>query len=48
MTSRNDKWNEMRQRRLAVEFNDNIITVKKAENTEASFGAALLAALSFQ
>jgi len=46
--SRNDKWNEMRQRRLAVEFNDNIITVKKAENTEASFGAALLAALSFQ
>lgn len=45
--STNEKWRQMRQRKLAVEFDDSSIKVTKAENTEASFGAAILASISF-
>jgi sugar (pentulose or hexulose) kinase len=47
--SRNDMWTSMRQRRLRQAFGgDNKVNVARAENTEASYGAALLAAASFQ
>ena len=46
--SMNENWSKMRQRRLAFEFNCSSIVVQNAENTEASFGAAILAAISFQ
>jgi D-ribulokinase len=60
--SRNDMWNQMRQRRLREAFqnrdNDddssgsregdrNAVVVAKANNVEASYGAAILAAASF-
>jgi xylulokinase len=45
--SRNDMWNQMRQRKLEEAFGDASITVKKALNTEASYGSAILAAASF-
>lgn len=47
--SKNDMWTAMRQRRLGAICNDEQrIVVKKAINTEASYGAALLAAASFE
>jgi sugar (pentulose or hexulose) kinase len=47
--SRNDMWTSMRQRRLREAFGgNNEVNVARAENTEASYGAALLAAASFQ
>jgi D-ribulokinase len=46
--SNNEMWNQLRQRRLRERFSDSEITVKKAECIEASFGAALLAAATFQ
>lgn len=49
--SRNDMWSLMRERRLNEAFDGNEtsprIKVRKAENVEASYGAALLAASSF-
>lgn len=45
--SKNDMWTKMRQRKLASAFNDDDISVERAENTEASFGAAILAASTF-
>jgi sugar (pentulose or hexulose) kinase len=46
--SRNDMWTSMRQQRLRQAFgNDNMVNVARAENVEASYGAALLAAASF-
>ena len=44
--ARNDVWMTMRERRL-VEICDSRIEVRRATNTEASYGAALLAAASF-
>jgi sugar (pentulose or hexulose) kinase len=44
--ARNDVWTAMRERRL-VEICDSHIEVRRATNTEASYGAALLAAASF-
>ncbi|KAL3796025.1 hypothetical protein HJC23_013082 [Cyclotella cryptica] len=47
--SKNDMWTAMRERRLRDICNgDQRIVVKKALNTEASYGAALLAAASFE
>mmetsp|Transcript_7453 Transcript_7453/g.17874 ORF Transcript_7453/g.17874 Transcript_7453/m.17874 type:complete len:496 (+) Transcript_7453:16-1503(+) len=45
--SNNDMWSEMRERRLVAKFDNPDIKVKKAECTEASYGAALLAAATF-
>ena len=50
--SRNDMWSELRERRLNEAFSSGEgdceqVKVLKAENTEASFGAAILAAASF-
>jgi sugar (pentulose or hexulose) kinase len=45
--SRNDMWSQLRERRLAATFGGSDIKVRKAECTEASFGAALLAAATF-
>jgi xylulokinase len=45
--SNNDMWSKMRERRLADKFGESDIKVRKAECTEASFGAALLAAATF-
>jgi len=47
--SKNDKWIKMRQRMLQNRVNGDISDVKvmKATNSEASFGAAVLAASSF-
>lgn len=44
--SRNDMWAAMRQRRLSEAFGKDV-TVAKALNVEASYGAALLAAATF-
>lgn len=44
--SRNDMWNKLRERRLNNAFSSGV-RVLKAENTEASFGAAILAAAAF-
>ena len=38
----NDMWTKMRERRIG-----HGVVVRKADNTEASFGAALLAAATF-
>ena len=38
----NDMWTKMRERRIG-----HGVVVRKADNTEASFGAALLAATTF-
>lgn len=46
--SRNDVWIEMRQRRLRDDEGANEVMVRRAENTEASYGAGLLAAASFE
>ena len=46
--SKNDMWIKMRQRILCSSFHDDSITVERAENTEASYGAAILAALTFE
>ena len=47
--SKNDVWIAMRERRLRDICNEGQrIVVKKALNTEASYGAALLAAASFE
>jgi sugar (pentulose or hexulose) kinase len=47
--SKNDMWTAMRERRLRDICNEEQrIVVKKALNTEASYGAALLAAASFE
>jgi len=45
--SNNDMWSRLRQRRLKERFSNSEIHVQKAECTEASFGAALLAAATF-
>jgi D-ribulokinase len=49
--SRNDKWSRIRERRLNEAFNDGThgatVKVAKATNTEASFGAAILASATF-
>ena len=45
--SRNDMWSRMREHRLAKAFGSDSVSVKKAESTEASFGAALLAAATY-
>jgi xylulokinase len=49
--SRNGMWMSMRERRLNQAFGDEtaapVVHVKRAENVEASYGAALLASLSF-
>lgn len=45
--SNNDVWSQMRERRLVAKFDNPNIKVKKAECTEASYGAALLAAATF-
>ena len=45
--SKNDMWSRLRERRLADAFSGSEIKVKKAECTEASFGAALLAGAPF-
>ena len=47
--SKNDMWINMRERRLKVICDEGQqVEVKRAENTEASYGAALLAAASFE
>ncbi|KAL3780660.1 hypothetical protein ACHAWO_004141 [Cyclotella atomus] len=47
--SKNDMWTALRERRLRdICDGDQRIIVKKAMNTEASYGAALLAAASFE
>jgi len=46
--SKNEMWSKLRERRLAERFQGSSIKVRKAECTEASFGAALLAAASFE
>lgn len=47
--SKNEAWIRMRERRLKGICGENQhIQVKKASNTEASYGAALLAAASFE
>lgn len=45
--SKNNMWSQLRERRLAERFQGSSIKVRKAECTEASFGAALLAAATF-
>jgi xylulokinase len=46
--SKNDMWIAMRQRRLKEIYDDSEdVVVKRATNTEASYGAALLAAATF-
>ena len=45
--SKNDMWIQMRERRLKDICNEHV-EVKRAVNTEASYGAALLAAASFE
>mmetsp|Transcript_17263 Transcript_17263/g.26506 ORF Transcript_17263/g.26506 Transcript_17263/m.26506 type:complete len:1112 (-) Transcript_17263:25-3360(-) len=47
--SKNDMWIAMRQRRLKEIYGDDSddVVVKRATNTEASYGAALLAAATF-
>jgi len=46
--SKNDMWIKMRQRILCSSFHDDSIRVERAQNTEASYGAAILAALTFE
>ena len=55
--SRNSMWNRMRERRLREAFanvtesstsTDSLVTVDRANNVEASYGAAILAATSFR
>lgn len=47
--SKNDMWLSMRERRLKdICDDDHQVEVKRATNTEASYGAALLAAASFE
>lgn len=48
--SKNDMWIAMRQRRLKEIYggdSEDVVVVKRATNTEAGFGAALLAAATF-
>jgi sugar (pentulose or hexulose) kinase len=52
--SKNDMWIAMRQRRLKEIYGGgddsddvDVVVVKRATNTEASYGAALLAAATF-
>jgi sugar (pentulose or hexulose) kinase len=45
--SKNDMWTRMRQRKLCSAFDDDDIAVERANNTEASYGAAILAAATF-
>ena len=47
--SKNDMWLKMRERRLKdICDDDHPVEVKRATNTEASYGAALLAAAAFE
>ena len=46
--SNNEMWSQLRERRLRERFPESQINVKKATCTEASFGAALLAAATFR
>jgi D-ribulokinase len=45
--SSNDMWSRMRERRLSITFGGSGVSVERAQCTEASFGAALLAAATF-
>eukprot|EP00979_Chaetoceros_neogracilis_P005975 scaffold1174_cov281-Chaetoceros_neogracile.AAC.6 len=45
--SKNHAWLKMRERLLRESLGGDAVTVRKAENAEASFGAAVLAASSF-
>lgn len=45
--SKNDAWLKMRERLLRESFDSDAIQVRRAENAEASFGAAFLAASGF-
>jgi len=45
--SKNDAWLRMRERQLRESSGSDVVTVRRAENAEASFGAAILAASSF-
>jgi len=46
--SKNDMWISMRERRLREGGHQGGVEVRRAKNTEASYGAALLAAASFE
>jgi len=46
--SKNDMWISMRERRLREGGQQGGVEVRRAKNTEASYGAALLAAASFE
>ena len=46
--SRNDMWCRMRQRRLRQAFGSDDAIVRRADNVEASFGAAILAAAGYE
>lgn len=48
--AKNDVWLEMRERRLSSDSGDDDgkVVVRRAPNTEASFGAAILAAATFR
>jgi len=45
--ARNAMWLKMREIRISSICGENGVTVDRAENTEASFGAAILAAGTF-
>jgi sugar (pentulose or hexulose) kinase len=45
--SKNEMWSRLRERRLSERFDASDIKVRKADCTEASYGAALLAAANF-
>ena len=45
--SKNDAWLQMRERLLKKYSGSNDVTVRRADNAEASFGAAILAASRF-
>mmetsp|Transcript_51707 Transcript_51707/g.76633 ORF Transcript_51707/g.76633 Transcript_51707/m.76633 type:complete len:517 (-) Transcript_51707:166-1716(-) len=46
--AQNDMWLKMRERRLMTICGEDTVKVRRAENTEASFGAAILAAATFE
>ena len=45
--SKNDLWTSMRQRILRLSCDDDGLSVDRAENSEASYGAAILASATF-
>ena len=46
--SKNDMWTKMRERLLRASFKNDDLTVERADKTEASFGAAILASATFR